>query len=79
MSVVFMLFYFLGGALAMGLFILGGLIPALIMAVPYFLVVFLAQGAIEGIFVAALYRYATTGQSAIFAQEDLEAAFRKKS
>ncbi|MBN1169408.1 hypothetical protein JXA56_00105 [Candidatus Micrarchaeota archaeon] len=79
MSVVFLLFYLFGGVLAAGLFIFGGLIPALIIALPYFMLVFLAQGAIEGIFVAALYRYATTGQSAIFAKEDLDAAFRKKT
>jgi len=77
-SVVFFVFYLLGVALAFGLALIGGLAAVIIIAAPYFLLVFLAQEAIQGIFIAALYRYANTGQSVVFAQEELEAAFRRK-
>ena len=77
-SGVFFLFYLVGFGLAIVLFVLGGILPVLVIALPVLLIIFLAQEAIQGIFVAALYKYATTGQSAIFAQEELEAAFRKK-
>jgi hypothetical protein len=75
------LFFFLLYLLGIGLLLLGIFTPlglfAIGPAVVYLVLVFLAQSTLQGIFLAALYKYATSGQAALFEQHELEGAFRK--
>jgi hypothetical protein len=73
-GMVFLVAYLVGIVL-----IIGGVlvIPLVFVLVPLGLMImfmaFIAQGAVEGIFLAELYRYSKSGQSAIFKQEIEEA------
>ena len=75
-SMVFFILYLLGGGLLILSLLAGVLVPALLLLIPYFLVLFLAQGALQGIFVTAVYKYATTGKTTIFDPQQLQEAFR---
>ena len=77
-SAVFFILYLLGIGLGVLLFLSkAGFGLTLGLIIPYFILVFLAQNTLDGIFVAALYKFATTGKTTIFSNEELQGAFKK--
>jgi len=67
---VFMILYVIGVVLVVGGILSPPLLLVLVTAgIMLMFLTFIAQGAIEGIFLAELYRYSTTGQAAIFKEE----------
>jgi hypothetical protein len=67
----FLILYLIGiGAILLSIFVLPQIMIVTIpLVVVYFAVLFILQGALEGIFVTELYRYSTTGQAVVFKDE----------
>lgn len=77
MGIAFFILYIVGIAMiAAGIFIPVVGLPLIAAGVIFIAAVFLVQSTLEGIFTAALYRYATTGQVALFEKEHLDDAFK---
>lgn len=79
MGIAFFLLYLIG----IGMIVLGFIVPGvgLVLAaigVLFMVAVFLVQSTLQGIFTAALYKYATTGQVALFDKDHLDEAFKSK-
>jgi hypothetical protein len=78
-SLAFLLLYVAAIALAAVLGLAtGSLLLAVGLGLVLVLLLFLAQNTLEGIFVSAVFLYATKGEMKAFSREELEGAFRKK-